>query len=125
MTPPPRVRGPVVVIVVVGFCLLGFAATVWNYQRNHPFTSDARIQSSGKNLRVAARFHDSKGIQAGQRVVVKIEGDSTEARGGRIESADSAGHAIIELDSLPDSPAGASATVSVDGTVPPQPPASR
>jgi multidrug resistance efflux pump len=119
------VRGPVVVIVVLAFCLLGFAATVWNYQRNHPFTSDAHIEGSGKNARVVARFHDSNRIQVGQRVVVKITGDSAEARGGRIDSADNVGHASIELDSAPDSPAGTSATVSVDGTLAPQPPASR
>lgn len=115
-------NGPLVALTVLALCVGGFLATTWNYSRTHPFAENAEVVLLDGAPRISAVFPVSKKIQAGQRVVVSIEGDPTPARGGTILEIDPSGRASIRLDTDLAASPGTLATVSIDGTVGPQTP---
>jgi hypothetical protein len=121
MKSKPSKNGPRVALFVLALCLLAFLATVWNYSRTHPFADNATVVSRDGTLVIEAVFPPSRNILPGQRVVVAFPGDSTPARGGTILTLSESGTATISLDSEIPAPAGAKVTVSIDGTVGPQP----
>lgn len=114
-------NGPLVALVVLALCFIAFLATVWNYSRTHPFAENASVVSRNSTPLVEAVFPPSRSILPGQRVVVAFPNDSTPARGGTILSISDTGTATISLDSEIPAPAGTRVSVSIDGTVGPQP----
>jgi multidrug resistance efflux pump len=120
--PTGRANGRLVALVLLALCVAGFLATVWNYSRNHSFASEALLDSNGTPSLLTASFNLGSRIQEGQRVVIRVEGDSAKARGGVIKSLTPQGLATIESDEPVTAPTGSRATVSIDGTVAPQPP---
>lgn len=114
-------NGPAVALLVLGLCLGGFLATMWNYSRTHPFAESASVVSRDGAALIEAVFPASRTILPGQRVVVAFPDDSTRARGGTILAISDTGTATITLDSEIPAPAGTKVTVSIDGTVGPQP----
>jgi len=117
----PATNGRTVVICLLIGCSIGFLATVWNYQRNHMFATEATLTSNGTTSQVTANFHPEPKIQIGQRVVVSITGDSSKARGGQITSLTPEGFATIDMDEQVQAPVSSKAIVSIDGTIGPQP----
>jgi multidrug resistance efflux pump len=116
-----RANGRIVALVLLALCIAAFLATVWNYSRNHSFASEASLDSNGTPSILTASFHPESRIQEGQRVVIHIEGDSAKARGGVIKKLTPQGIATIESDEPVTAPPRSRATVSIDGTVGPQP----
>ena len=116
-----RSNGRVVSLALLALCVAGFLATVWNYSRNHSFASEASLNSNGTPSILTASFNLGSRIQEGQRVVIRVEGDSANARGGVIKNLTPQGLATIESDEPITAPPGSRATVSIDGTVAPQP----
>jgi hypothetical protein len=114
-------NGPIVALVVLALCFVAFLATVWNYSRTHPFADNATVVSIDGTPRIEAVFPSSRTILPGQRVVVVFPNDSSPARGGTILSISDTGTATISLDSGIPAPVGTQVTVSIDGTVGPQP----
>lgn len=114
-------RGRYVVVFLLMACGIAFLATVWNYQRNHMFATEATLTSNGTKSQVTANFQPEPRIQIGQRVVVSITGDSAGARGGEITSLTPEGFATIEMDEQVHAPVSSKAIVSIDGTIAPQP----
>lgn len=115
-----RNNGRMVAIGLIALCLAGFFATVWNYSRTHPFSTSATLVQVGDKPLVEATFHYP--IPAnGQRIVLKITGDSLPARGGIVVERIAADTVLIAIDSAVDASLGASVTASVDGTVGPAP----
>jgi hypothetical protein len=119
--PAGRANGRLVALTLLALCMAGFLATVWNYSRNHSFASEALLDSNGTPSILTASFNLGSRIQEGQRVVIRVEGDSAKARGGVIESLTPQGLATIESDEPITAPPRSRATVSIDGTVAPQP----
>lgn len=116
-----RANGRVVAMFLATLCVAAFLATVWNYSRNHAFASAAMLDDNGTPSILTASFDPESRIQAGQRVVIKIAGDSAKARGGVIKNLTPNGIATIETDEQVTAPVRSRATVSIDGTVAPQP----
>jgi hypothetical protein len=116
-----RANGRMVALVLLALCIAGFLATVWNYSRNHAFASEAFLESNGTPSILTASFNPGSRIQEGQRVVIHIEGDSAKARGGVIKKLTPQGIATIESDEPVTAPPRSRATVSIDGTIAPQP----
>ena len=116
-----RSNGRVVSLALLALCVAGFLATVWNYSRNHSFASEASLNSNGTPSILTASFNLGSRIQEGQRVVIRVEGDSANARGGVIKNLTPQGLATIESDEPITAPPRSRATVSIDGTVAPQP----
>ena len=119
--PTGRANGRLVALVLLALCVAGFLATIWNYSRNHSFASEALLDSNGTPSILTASFNLGSRIQEGQRVVIRVEGDSAKARGGVIKSLTPQGLATIESDEPITAPPRSRATVSIDGTVAPQP----
>jgi len=115
-----RNNGPAVAIGLVILCLVAFLATVWNYSRTHPFSTSATLIEAGEKPVVKAAFH-APPPATGQRVVLKITGDSTPARGGTVIESSPDGTVLIAVDSQIDAAPGTQVTASVDGTVGPLP----
>lgn len=118
-TLPARVSGRLVLVGLIFICLLGFAGTIWNYTRNNPMTSAARLESTGAQSFVRADFGSTLRIQVGQRVIVKIAGDNATARTGIISACEKNGEVLICIDAEVGVAPGAKATVSIDGTLGP------
>ena len=114
-------NGRRVVTLLLLLCFGGFIATLWNYTRNHPFSKNAILVSNTSPAQLVATFAPDAPIQKGQRVVVKIEGDSVPVRGGIITDISSTKEATISIDTEVTSADGSAATVSIDGTIAPQP----
>jgi hypothetical protein len=70
---------------------------------------------------LTASFDPESRIQEGQRVVVRIDGDSVKVRGGVIKNLTPQGIATIEIDEQARAPLHSKASVSIDGTIAPQP----
>ncbi len=119
--PAGRTNGRLVALTLLALCVAGFIATVWNYSRNHSFASEASLDSNGKPSILTASFNPESRLQEGQRVVIRVEGDSAKARGGVIKNLTPQGLATIESDDPITAPLGSRATVSIDGTIAPQP----
>jgi len=119
--PAGRANGRLVALALLALCVAGFLATVWNYSRNHSFASEASLDSNGTPSIVTASFNLGSRIQEGQRVVISVEGDSEKVRGGVIKNLTAHGLATIESDEPITAPPRSRATVSIDGTVAPQP----
>lgn len=115
-------RGPIVAASLLALCTAGFLATTWNYSRNHPMSLEATLIETGPPAVVNATFPRDSSVARGHRVVVRIEGDSRNARGGIVDSLSQEMHARILIADGTEAPAGAPATVSVDGTLPPATP---
>lgn len=116
-----RANGRIVALALLALCIAAFLATVWNYSRNHAFASEASLESNGTPSILTASFNPGSRIQEGQRVVIHIEGDSAKARGGVIKKLTPQGIATIESDEPVTAPRSSRATVSIDGTIAPQP----
>lgn len=116
-----RSNGRAVALLLLALCVAAFLATVWNYSRNHAFAKNASLDSNGQPSILTASFDPQSRVQAGQRVVIRIDGDSAKARGGVIKNITSQGIATIETDDQVTAPAQAQASVSIDGTIAPQP----
>lgn len=116
-----RANGRLVALALLALCVAGFLATVWNYSRNHSFASEASLDSNGTPSILTASFNPGSRIQEGQRVVIRVEGDSANVRGGVIKNLTPQGVATIESDEPITAPLRSHATVSIDGTVAPQP----
>ena len=124
MTQPARngrANGRVVALALLALCVAGFIATVWNYNRNHSFAKEALLVSNGTPSMLTATFKPGLRIEEGQRVVIHVDGDSARARGGVIKNLSLEGVATIESDEPVTAPPRSRATVSIDGTVAPQP----
>jgi hypothetical protein len=80
-----RANGPIVALCLFAICGAGFLATVWNYTRNHAFAREAFVESNGSPSLVTASFPSNARVQPGQRVIVHIQNDSAQARGGIIK----------------------------------------
>lgn len=117
---PQRKNGHLVVAALTFLCLAGFFATVWNYSRTHPLSTSAVLVATGDKPIVKAVF-ESPAPALGQRIVLKISGDSLPARGGIVVDQSSADTVLIAIDTTPTAPVGSQATASVDGTVGPLP----
>ncbi len=118
---PTRKNGRLVALFVLALCAGAFLATVWNYSRTHPFADSAEIVLRDGSPRIVAVFPGSRKIEPGQRVVVAIPNDTNPARGGTIVELSREGEAWIDLDSEIPAPVGTKVSVSIDGTVGPQP----
>ena len=116
-----RANGRIVALTLLAVCITAFLATVWNYSRNHSFASEASLDSNGTPSILRASFNPESRIQEGQRVVIHIEGDSAKASSGVIKKLTPLGIATIESDEPVTAPPHSRATVSIDGTVGPQP----
>jgi len=116
-----RSNGRLVALALLALCIAAFLATVWNYSRNHAFASEATLISTGTPSILAASFNPDSKIQEGQRVVIRVEGDSAKARGGVIKNLTPQGIATIQSDEVITAPTGSRATVNIDGTMAPQP----
>ena len=119
--PTGRANGRLVALILLALCVAGFLATVWNYSRNHSFASEALLDSNGTPSILTASFNPESGLQEGQRVVIRVEGDSAKARGGVIKNLTPQGLATIESDEPITASPRSRASVSIDGTVGPQP----
>lgn len=115
-----RKNGRLVIAGLLALCLSGFFATVWNYSRTHPFSSSATLIATGNTPMVKAVF-DPPTPAIGQRIVLKISGDSLPARGGTVVEYENPDTVLIAVDTPPDAPVGSAATASVDGTIGPIP----
>lgn len=123
MSAPPKTNssnGRFVALALLALCVAAFLATVWNYSRNHAFASAASLDSNGSPSILTAAFNPDARIQEGQRVVIRVKGDSANARGGVIKNLTPQGIATIQSDEQVTAPLGSRATVSIDGTVAPQ-----
>ena len=120
-SPKGRANGRSVALVLLALCIAAFLATVWNYSRNHSFASEASLDSNGTPSILTASFNPESGLQEGQRVVIRVEGDSAKARGGVIKNLTPQGLATIESDEPITASPRSRASVSIDGTVAPQP----
>jgi hypothetical protein len=116
-----RSNGRLVAVALLALCVAGFLATIWNYSRNHSFAGEASLDSNGTPSILTASFNLGSRIQEGQRVVIRVEGDSANARGGVIKNLTPQGLATIQSDEPITAPLRSRATVSIDGTVAPQP----
>lgn len=116
-----RSNGRLVALALLALCIVAFLATVWNYSRNHAFASEAKLISTGTPSILTASFNPESRIQEGQRVVISVAGDSAKARGGVVKNLTPQGIATIQSDEPVTAPVGSRATVSIDGTVAPQP----
>ena len=116
-----RSNGRLVEVALLALCVAGFLATIWNYSRNHSFAGEASLDSNGTPSILTASFNLGSRIQEGQRVVIRVEGDSANARGGVIKNLTPQGLATIQSDEPITAPLRSRATVSIDGTVAPQP----
>ena len=124
MNPPDetrRTRGPLVALFLLAICGTGFFATIWNYTRNHAFAQEAFVESNDSPSLITASFKPNARVQKGQRVVMHIEGDSVAARGGTITNLNSDGLTTIQSDEQVNAPLHSKVTVSIDGTLGPQP----
>ena len=119
--PAGRANGRLVALTLLALCVAGFLATVWNYSRNHSFAGEASLDSNGTPSILTASFNPELRLQEGQRVVIRVEGDSAKARGGVIKNLTPQGLATIESDEPITAPLRSRATVSIDGTIAPQP----
>lgn len=120
-SPKGRANGRSVALVLLALCIAAFLATVWNYSRNHSFASEASLDSNGTPSILTASFNPELRLQEGQRVVIRVEGDSAKARGGVIKNLTPQGLATIESDEPITASPRSRASVSIDGTVAPQP----
>lgn len=118
--PTKNSNGRFVVIGLLILSLIAFGATVWNYTRNNPMSRDARLESNGNPAIVTAKFDSQIRVISGQRVVVRIDGDSTKAHSGLITSVSPEGLATIQIDSAVTAQPTAKVSVSIDGTVAPE-----
>ena len=116
-----RTNGRIVAIFLLVLCVAGFLATVWNYSRNHAFAKNASLDSNGTPSILTASFDTESRIQEGQRVVVRIDGDSAKVRGGVIKNLTPQGIATIETDDPATAPIHSKASISIDGTIAPEP----
>jgi multidrug resistance efflux pump len=119
--PTKNSNGRFVVIGLLIFSLIGFGATVWNYSRNNPMSRDARLETNGNPSIVTAKFDNQIRVKSGQRVVVRIDGDTAKAHTGLITSVSPDGLATIQIDATVTAQPPAKASVSIDGTVAPEP----
>ena len=121
-TPPAkRASGRLVVLILIILCLIGFLATVTNYQKHNPLSTSASVLSPGNPAIITAPFEPGARIQTGQRVLIRVPGADPERLAGTIVSIAANGTATIETTSPLDSPAGTPATASIEGTLPAQP----
>lgn len=116
-----RASGRIVTLFLLALCVAAFLATVWNYSRNHAFAKNASLDSIGMPSLLTASFDPKSKIQAGQRVVIRIDGDTKQVRGGVIKNLTPQGIATIETDEQATAPLHSQASVSIDGTMGPQP----
>lgn len=116
-----RASGRIVTLFLLALCVAAFLATVWNYSRNHAFAKNASLDSIGMPSLLTASFDPKSKIQAGQRVVIRIDGDTKQVRGGVIKNLTPQGIATIETDEQASAPLHSQASVSIDGTMGPQP----
>ena len=124
MKPDPiarRINGRIVTLFLLALCIAGFLATVWNYSRNHAFAKNASLDSNAMPSVLTASFNPELRIQEGQRVVIRIDGDSVKVRGGAIKNLTPEGVATIETDEQATAPIHSKASISIDGTIAPQP----
>ena len=124
MKPDPvarRTSGRIVTLFLLALCIAGFLATVWNYSRNHAFAKNASLDSNAMPSVLTASFNPESRIQEGQRVVIRIDGDSVKVRGGAIKNLTPEGVATIETDEQATAPIHSKASISIDGTIAPQP----
>lgn len=124
MKPAPAARrasGRIVTLFLLALCVAAFLATVWNYSRNHAFARNASLDSNGMPSLLTASFDPESRVQAGHRVVIRIDGDSIKVRGGVIKNLTPQGIATIETDDQVTAPIHSKASVSIDGTIAPQP----
>lgn len=124
MKPDPvarRTSGRIVTLFLLALCIVAFLATVWNYSRNHAFAKNASLDSNAMPSLLTASFDPELRIQEGQRVVVRIDGDTVKVRGGVIKNLTSQGIATIETDDQATAPIHSKASISIDGTIAPQP----
>ena len=115
-----RASGRIVTLFLLALCVAAFLATVWNYSRNHAFAKNASLDSNGMPSLLTASFDPKSKIQAGQRVVIRIDGDTKQVRGGVIKNLTPQGIATIETDEQARAPLHSKARVSIDGTMAPQ-----
>lgn len=116
-----RASGRIVTLFLLALCVAAFLATVWNYSRNHAFAKNASLDSIGMPSLLTASFDPKSKIQTGQRVVIRIDGDTKQVRGGVIKNLTPQGIATIETDEQATAPLHSQASVSIDGTMGPQP----
>ncbi len=116
-----RTSGRIVTLFLLALCVAAFLATVWNYSRNHAFAKNASLDSNAMPSLLTASFDPESRIREGQRVVVRIDGDSVKVRGGVIKNLTPQGIATIEIDEQARAPLHSKASVSIDGTIAPQP----
>ena len=116
---PHRFDGRIIALGLLFLCAVAFSGTVWNYWRNNPLTLEATLQTSGDAPVVKARFARTANIHEGQRVVVKIEGDSQSARAGVVTQLDQDRWTLIRIESPVAAKQDSPASVSIDGTVGP------
>jgi multidrug resistance efflux pump len=124
MKPDPvarRTSGRIVTLFLLALCIVAFLATVWNYSRNHAFAKNASLDSNAMPSLLTASFDPESRIQEGQRVVIRIDGDSVKVRGGVIKNLTPQGIATIETDDQSTAPIHSKASISIDGTIAPQP----
>lgn len=82
---------------------------------------EARLESNGSPAIVTAKFDNQIRVTSGQRVVVRINGDTTKAHSGLITDVSPEGVATIQIDAAVTARPSAKASVSIDGTVAPEP----
>lgn len=116
---PRRFDGRILALGLFLLCAFAFSGTVWNYWRNNPLTLEATLQTSGDAPIVKARFTRTSNVREGQRVVVRIAGDSTTVRAGVVTQLDQDRWTLIRIESPVTAKPGSSASVSIDGTVGP------
>ncbi|MFZ4588023.1 MAG: hypothetical protein ACOYNG_03440 [Terrimicrobiaceae bacterium] len=120
-TSKKRVPGPLVAVILLILCAIGFFATVSNYRQHNPLTTNATITAPGNPALITATFSQDCQIQPGQRVLIRVPGAEPERLAGTIVSTAPDGTASIETTSPLTAPAGTAATISIEGTLPPQP----
>lgn len=116
---PRRFDGRFLALGLFLLCALAFSGTVWNYWRNNPLTLEATLQRTGDAAIVKARFTRTSNIHEGQRVVVRIAGDSAAVRAGVVAGLDEDRWALIRIEAPVTAKQGSPASVSIDGTVGP------
>ena len=121
LMPTKNSNGRFVVVGLLILSLIAFGATVWNYSRNNPMSREARLKSNGSPAIVTAKFDNQIRVTSGQRVVVRINGDTTKAHSGLITDVSPEGVATIQIDAAVTARPSAKASVSIDGTVAPEP----
>lgn len=82
---------------------------------------EARLESNGNPSIVTAKFDNEIRVKSGQRVVVRIDGDTARAHSGLITGVSPEGVATIQIDAAVTAQPSAKASVSIDGTVAPEP----